>query len=172
MEEKTKCPLCKDLHNNCFVEQTEIEGEPFESYICFECGMTSNSYLAFDSEKLEEYTENHSTLMNDLKIPKKDLINIIKHGVSSTKQDCVIIFITVSGIVNSNHTERIYKKIFYPEKLNGRLFTAIELTTASGLLTMVELFLQNKLSDYGYHKQEEVKLSEAVSTKFGSLYTM
>ena len=111
-------------------------------------------------------------LMNDLKIPKKDLINIIKHGVSSTKQDCVIIFITVSGIVNSNHTERIYKKIFYPEKLNGRLFTAIELTTASGLLTMVELFLQNKLSDYGYHKQEEVKLSEAVSTKFGSLYTM
>ena len=23
MELRTKCPLCKDLHNNCFVEQTE-----------------------------------------------------------------------------------------------------------------------------------------------------
>ena len=66
----------------------------------------------------------------------------------------------------------MYKKIFYPEKLNDRWFTAIELTTASGLLTMVELFLQNKLRNYGYHKQEDVKLSEAVSTKFGSLYTM
>jgi len=30
--------------------------------------MTSNTYLAFDSEKLEEYTESHSQLMNDLKI--------------------------------------------------------------------------------------------------------
>ena len=35
MEEKTKCPCEADLYNNCFVEKTEIEGEPFESYMCF-----------------------------------------------------------------------------------------------------------------------------------------
>jgi len=68
MEQKTECPCDLDTHNNCFVEQTEVEGKPFESYMCFQCGMTSNSYLAFDSEKLEEYTKNHSSLMNDLKI--------------------------------------------------------------------------------------------------------
>jgi len=68
MEQKTKCPLCSDLHDNCFVEQTEIEGNTFESYICFQCGMTSNTYLAFDSEKLEEYTKSHSQLMNELRI--------------------------------------------------------------------------------------------------------
>ena len=68
MEEKTKCPCDANLYNNCFVEKTEIEGEPFESYMCFQCGMTSNSYLAFDSEKLHEYTKNNSELMNDLKI--------------------------------------------------------------------------------------------------------
>ena len=56
-EVKTDCPLCSEMHNNCFVESTEIEGEQFDSYICFQCGMTSNSYLAFDSEKLEEYTK-------------------------------------------------------------------------------------------------------------------
>ena len=72
MEQKVKCVLCKDLHNNCFVEQIEVEGKPFESYMCFQCGMTSNSYLAFDSEKLEEYTKNHSQLMNDLKIYDKE----------------------------------------------------------------------------------------------------
>ena len=68
MEIKTACPYCKNLSNKCFVEQTEIEGEPFSSFMCFNCGMTSNSYLAFDSDKLEEYTKNHSELMNDLKI--------------------------------------------------------------------------------------------------------
>ena len=68
MESKTKCPMCSGLHDNCFVEKTEIEGKPFESYMCFQCGMTSNSYLAFDSDKLEEYTKNHSQLMNELRI--------------------------------------------------------------------------------------------------------
>mgnify|MGYP001185716763 FL=1 len=68
MEQKTKCPLCEDLHNNCFVEQTEIDGEPFESYMCFGCGMTTNSYMAIDSDKLEELTKNNTQLMNDLKI--------------------------------------------------------------------------------------------------------
>ena len=72
MEQRAICPLCKDLNNNCFVEQTEVEGKPFESYMCFQCGMTTNSYLSFDSEKLEEYTESHSELMNDLKIYDDD----------------------------------------------------------------------------------------------------
>ena len=68
MEQKTNCPLCEDLHNNCFVETTEIDGKPFESYMCFGCGMTTNSYMAIDSEKLEELTKNNTQLMNDLKI--------------------------------------------------------------------------------------------------------
>ena len=72
MEERTNCPMCGDLHNNCVVEKTEVDGKPFESYICFQCGMTSNSYLAFDSEKLEEYTKSHSKLMNDLKVFDKE----------------------------------------------------------------------------------------------------
>ena len=68
MESRTSCPICKDLHDNCVVEKTEIEGLPFESYICFECGMTSNSHFALDSEHLEKATENNTALMNDLKI--------------------------------------------------------------------------------------------------------
>ena len=68
MESRTNCPLCKELHNNCFLEQTELEGEPFESYMCFGCGMTTNSYFSLESEKLEEMVENNTKLMNDLKI--------------------------------------------------------------------------------------------------------
>ena len=68
MESKTNCPLCKELHNNCFVEQTVVDDEPFESYMCFGCGMTTNSYFSLESEKLEEMVENNTQLMNDLKI--------------------------------------------------------------------------------------------------------
>lgn len=76
MEEKTTCPLCKDLSNKCFVERTEIEGEPFESYLCFQCGMTSNSYMAIDSEKLEDMVKGNTQLMNEAKIidEERDII--------------------------------------------------------------------------------------------------
>ena len=67
MESKTNCP-CELGSNVCFVEETLIEEKPFESFMCFSCGMTSNSYMAIDSEHLEKATENNTQLMNDLKI--------------------------------------------------------------------------------------------------------
>ena len=76
MEQKTDCPLCGDLHDKCVVKTTEVEGKPFESYICFVCGMTTNSFFSFDSEHLEKATENNTQLMNDLKIidEKRNLV--------------------------------------------------------------------------------------------------
>lgn len=67
MESKTNCP-CELGSNVCFVEETLIEEKPFESFMCFSCGMTSNSFMAIDSEHLEKATENNTQLMNDLKI--------------------------------------------------------------------------------------------------------
>ena len=123
MEEKTKCPCGLDS-NNCFVEKTEIEEKPFESYICFQCGMTSNTYLAFDSEKLEEYTKNHSKLMNNLKIFDNErgivwfpsVINMGKLGMiypEGTKNEYVWKYAKVIEIPEEerekydNHTERL-----------------------------------------------------------------
>tara|TARA_R100000152_G_C6730955_1_gene155656 strand:+ start:41 stop:496 length:456 start_codon:yes stop_codon:yes gene_type:complete len=68
MEHRTSCPICNDLHDNCIVEKTEVDGSSFESYICFECGLTTNSHFALDSEHLEEATKNNTQLMNDLKV--------------------------------------------------------------------------------------------------------
>ena len=67
MEQKTDCP-CDLKSKNCFVEKTEVKGEPFESFMCFGCGMTTNSYMAIDNDKLEELTKNNTQLMNDLKL--------------------------------------------------------------------------------------------------------
>ena len=68
MEKAAKCPLCKELHGKCVVEETVVDGLPFKSYICFKCGMTTNSYFSLDSEKLEQMVENNTQLMNDLRI--------------------------------------------------------------------------------------------------------
>jgi len=72
MEQKTQCPVCQGLNDNCFVEKTEVGGKPFESYLCFQCGMTTNSFFALDSDRLEEMVSNNTELMNDLKVIDED----------------------------------------------------------------------------------------------------
>ena len=45
-----------------------------------------------------------------------------------------------------------------------------EYTTAIGLIAMVELFIDGKLGEQGYHRQEQVLLSDVYSTTYGGFY--
>ena len=54
--------------------------------------------------------------------------------------------------------------------INGRYMTAIEYTTAIGMLAMVELYLKEKLPQEGYVKQESVNLTDVLYTNFGNYY--
>ena len=99
------------------------------------------------------------------------LIDIFRNHVTQTTKDCVIIFIEVNGTNKIlGYTGKIYTKTFYPDMIQGRTFTAIELTTAVGLLAMVELFLNKKLPQEGYVKQESVDWKDVLSTKYGWIY--
>ena len=72
MESRTNCPLCKELHNNCFLEQTELDGEPFESYMCFGCGMTTWNYakiIDVPEDERDQYDGHDKRL--DLENPQK-----------------------------------------------------------------------------------------------------
>jgi len=110
-------------------------------------------------------------LFNDLDLPNDMLVDIFRNHVTETTKDCVIIFIEIDGdnkIVGK--TGKIYTKIFYPDSIQGRTFTAIELTTAVGLVAMVELFLDKKLPQEGYVKQESVNWNDVLNTAYGWVY--
>ena len=156
-----------------------LDGREYEAFnTAGGLGTFANSIIENKEERFSNTNVNYKTLrrvghfdcinflMNDLKIPKNDLINIIKNGVSYTTLDCVIIFITVNGHINSSYKEKVYTRFFYPEDI----YTAIEMTTASGLLTMVELFLEGDLPTIGYYKQEDINFDSSCSTVFGKLY--
>ena len=72
MEQKTQCPLCLGLHDNCFVEKTEVDGKPFESYMCFQCGMTTNSHFKDGSPQLKAALEKSPTIIQSLQYKDKD----------------------------------------------------------------------------------------------------
>ena len=115
-------------------------------------------------------------LVNDLGLSQHELTKIFKNHIPTTRKDVVILYVNVRGSSDDIHyydtqySERTYLKVFKPETINGRYMTAIEYTTAIGMLAMVELYVKNKLPQKGYVKQESVKLTDALYTNFGNYY--
>ena len=115
-------------------------------------------------------------LVNDLGLSQHELTKIFKNHIPTTRKDVVILYVNVRGSSDDTHyydtqySERTYLKVFKPETINGRYMTAIEYTTAIGMLAMVELYLKEKLPQKGYVKQESVKLTDALYTNFGNYY--
>lgn len=101
-------------------------------------------------------------LFNDLGLPEHKLIDIFKNHVPTTQNDSVIIYVKVD--------DKEYYKKFEPTVIAGRRYTAIEATTAVGLVSMVELYLDGKTPDVGYFKQEDVKFEDVLNTTYGELY--
>jgi saccharopine dehydrogenase-like NADP-dependent oxidoreductase len=56
--------------------------------------------------------------------------------------------------------------------VNGQLLSAIQLTTASGICAMVDLVVSGKLPQRGLVRQEQTKLSDFLSNRFGQYYAV
>ena len=111
-------------------------------------------------------------LFNDLKLPQDVLTDLFRKYIPLTKRDEVIIYVTATGYHASDidHITNMYYKVFKPEIIQGRTYTAIEYTTACGVLAMVELYLDGKLPKEGYVTQESVDYKDVLETKFGRFY--
>jgi saccharopine dehydrogenase-like NADP-dependent oxidoreductase len=90
--------------------------------------------------------------------------------IPKTRKDAVILYASVGNAGAEDQME--YHKVFLPKNINGRHLTAIEYTTAIGLLSMVELYIKEKIPQEGYVRQEDVSWRDVISTTFGSFYRL
>ena len=111
-------------------------------------------------------------LFNDLKLPQDILTDMFKKYIPTTRKDEVIIYVTAGGYTGNEiqYQTRTYDMVFRPLFFYGKTYTAIEYTTACGMLAMVELFLNGKLPQEGYVTQESVDWKDVLSTTFGKFY--
>ena len=65
MESKIKCPVCKSKAQ-CFDEY--VVEDNFHSYLCFQCGYTSNSKFKYGSDELLSSLEASPKLIIELQI--------------------------------------------------------------------------------------------------------
>lgn len=111
-------------------------------------------------------------LLNDLGLERRrDLMKeIFETALPRTDQDVVLVFCTAKGMIDGALREKSLINKSYARTLNGQVWSAIQVTTAAGVLGVVDLMRTGALPGKGFVRQEQVNLSDFLNTEFGQLY--
>jgi len=111
-------------------------------------------------------------LMKDLKLneDRDTLKRILERAVPQTLQDVVLIYASVTGAKGGGFFEENYVKKVYPQCIKGRLWSAIQVTTASSLCCVLDLVLTNPGRYSGFVTQESIPLKEFLANDFGACF--
>src|SRR5687768_3224023 len=111
-------------------------------------------------------------LMNELRLNDRRALlkDILEHSVPMTPQDVVLIFCTVAGWKDGRLTQVTDARKIYHCDMFGERWSAIQLTTASSLCAVLDLHVNGKLPGSGFVRQEQVRLADFLSNRFGRCY--
>lgn len=97
-------------------------------------------------------------------------MDLLEHAIARTLQDVVVVFISAIGMREGRREQINFKRAVHATQIFGRVWPAIELTTAAGVCAMVDLHRQGKLAAKGFIKQEDCSLATFNQTLFGLAY--
>lgn len=97
-------------------------------------------------------------------------MDLLDHAIARTFQDVVVVFINCIGIRNGQRQQVNYQRSIRATDMFGRVWPAIELTTAAGVCAMLDLHRLGKLRKVGFIKQEECTLGMFNESMFGMAF--
>ncbi|MGD9649955.1 MAG: saccharopine dehydrogenase C-terminal domain-containing protein [Dongiaceae bacterium] len=128
--------------------------------------------ISYKTVRYPGHCEIMQILLQDLGLKdKRDVLKkILEDSIPSSKQDVVLVFVTVTGLRNKRLAQENFLRKIYARELLGRSWSAIELTTATALAAMVDLHAEGTLPQKGFVKQEDVTLEQFLNNRFGQYY--
>ena len=111
-------------------------------------------------------------LINDLRLrDRRDVLkDILENALPTTLQDVVIVFVTVSGQRDGRLMQETYAHKVYSQVVGGVLRSAIQITTAAGICTVLDLLANGRLPTRGFIRQEDIALADFLANRFGVAY--
>lgn len=161
------------------LEKIKIDGLTYEAFnTSGGIGSLAHTYknkvkhLSYKTIRYPGHCSKIKFLMNDLKLneDRETLKRILERAIPKTYQDVVLVYVSVTGIREGQLIEENYVKKFYPKKINGHRWSAIQLTTASGICFAVDLVLKNPEKYHGYIRQEQFSFQDIIQNRFGEYY--
>ena len=128
--------------------------------------------LDYKSVRYPGHRDILALLMNDLKMnqDRDTLKKIFENAMPYTKQDVVLVFVTVTGTKDGRYQQMSYAKKIYNAEIGGEHWGAIQITTAAGLCGVLDLHVQGKLPKTGFIRQEDVAFDAFIANRFGKHY--
>ncbi len=111
-------------------------------------------------------------LMQDLKLnqDRDTLKRILENAIPKTYQDVILIYVSVTGKQGAEFIEENYFNKVYPQIIAGQRWSAIQVTTASGICAVADIVLTNSKKYQGFVYQEQISLHELLNNRFGRNY--
>jgi saccharopine dehydrogenase-like NADP-dependent oxidoreductase len=111
-------------------------------------------------------------LLNDLRLrDRRDVLkDILENAVPTTLQDVVIVFVTASGRNNGQLVQESYANKIYSRAVGGRTLSAIQITTAAAICTVLDLLATHQLPQSGFLRQEDIPLKAFLENRFGQVF--
>ena len=172
IEQGTKVPL-QPLEG---YETIEVDGLLYEAFnTSGGLGTLADTYadrvttMNYKTLRYPGHCEKIHLLMNDLKLneDRDTLKRILEHAIPKTLQDVVLIYVAVNGKQHGELFEENYVKKIYPQTIAGKLWSAIQVTTASGICSVVDLVFNNPLAYQGFVTQETFSFQNILENRFG-----
>lgn len=86
-------------------------------------------------------------------------------------QDIVYVHVAAEGMIDGKLSRKEFVNGYKPLMIAGESRTAIAWTTAGSVVSVIEMVRAGKLPATGFLKQEDISLSDLLSTRTGSFYT-
>ena len=156
-------------------EKIVIDGESFEAFnTSGGCATMCETYenkvetLSYKTIRYPGHLNHMKFLFNDLHLKKNKevLEKLFDKEVPRTKNDVIIFFVKVIGLIDGILQEQTYLRKIYGDEN----YSAIQLTTASGVCSVLKMYLDGKISNKGFVKQESLSWEDFIENKFGQVY--
>ena len=107
-------------------------------------------------------------LLQDLNLGTQQalLTQIFDQEVPLTEHDVVVFYVSAVGTHDGELVQRSFVKKMRGDTVHGRRLSAIQLTTAAGVVAVLELFARGALP-VGFVKQESITLEQFLGTQWG-----
>jgi saccharopine dehydrogenase-like NADP-dependent oxidoreductase len=161
------------------LEAIEIDGKKYEAFnTSGGLGSLGETYgdrvttMNYKTIRYPGHCAQMRLLMNGLKLnhDRDTLKRILENAVPETLQDVVIIYAAVNGLQDGEFREENYVNRVYPQVVAGRLWSAIQITTAAGVCSIVDIVLADPTHYHGFVAQEQFRLQDILDNRFGQFY--
>lgn len=161
------------------LEQLLLEGDLYEAFntsgglgtLCETLqGRVRN--LSYKTLRYPGHRDAMDFLLHDLRlIEQRELLRqVLDHAVPHSRDDVVLVHASATGLRQGRLEQQTRLARVLGAPLRGRQRTAIELSTAAGVVGVLELLQRGQLPAAGFVRQEQVPLQALLATRVGHHY--